>query len=218
MRLAHTNSWYILFMRGRFIFALSQSWNGPTASVTCRWCLHRLLHTEPGGEDALLPGPHLSDLATCFKTSTSADGTPSGWAAPQFHRHRMVSTNFWTLLRQVKWTTWVAKQIWVCLVIKLIHYIINYCLGSFSDSVMKTFDQRLTLYGKFYVLILYKWCVFGLYLSWLLCLSVGFLEKWDQCVINAPRGEFYCSMPLILPPHVRVPLLDTGHHERLKVQ
>lgn len=60
--------------------------------------------------------------------------------------------------------------------------------------------------------------MFGLYLSWLLCLSVGFLENWDQCVINALRGEFYCSMHPIPPPHDRVHLLDTGPHERLKVQ
>ena len=37
-------------------------------------------------------------------------------------------------------------------------------------------------------------------------------------MINALRGEFYCSMPPIPPPHDRVHLLDTGPHERLKVQ
>lgn len=51
-----------------------------------------------------------------------------------------------------------------------------------------------------------------------MCLSVGFLEKWDQCVINALKGEFYCSMPPTPLRQDRVPLLDTGPHERLKVQ
>ena len=37
-------------------------------------------------------------------------------------------------------------------------------------------------------------------------------------MINALRGEFYFSMPPIPPPHDRVHLLDTGPHERLKVQ
>lgn len=60
--------------------------------------------------------------------------------------------------------------------------------------------------------------MFGLYLSCLMSLSVGFLEKWDQCVINALKGEFYCSMlptPLL---HDRALLLDTGPLGRLKVQ
>lgn len=51
-----------------------------------------------------------------------------------------------------------------------------------------------------------------------MCLSVGFLEKWDQCVISAQKGEFYFSMPPTPLPHDRVPLLDTGPRERLKVQ
>lgn len=54
--------------------------------------------------------------------------------------------------------------------------------------------------------------------SKLLCLPVGFLEKWDQCVINVLRGEFYCSTLPTLLLHGRVPLLVTGPHERLKVQ
>ena len=62
------------------------------------------------------------------------------------------------------------------------------------------------------------WYVFGLYLSCLLCLSVGFLEKWDQCVINALRGGFCSSMPLIPPPRDPVTPLDTGPLERLKVR
>lgn len=61
------------------------------------------------------------------------------------------------------------------------------------------------------------WHTFGLYLSCLLCLSVGFLEKWDQCVINALRGGFCSSMPPIPPPPGPAPLLDTGPLERLKV-
>lgn len=61
------------------------------------------------------------------------------------------------------------------------------------------------------------WCAFGLYLSCLLCLSVGFLEKWDQCVINALRGGFCSSMPPILSPPDPATPLDTGPLERLKV-
>lgn len=52
-----------------------------TTCVTCRWLLHGLLHPEPGGEDALLPGPHLPDLATCVQTSSGTDATTSGGAA-----------------------------------------------------------------------------------------------------------------------------------------
>ncbi len=37
-------------------------------------------------------------------------------------------------------------------------------------------------------------------------------------MINALRGEFYCSMPPIPPPHDRVPLPDTGPREKPKVQ
>lgn len=69
-----------------------------------------------------------------------------------------------------------------------------------------------------WLFLLYEWHLFGLYLSWFVCLSVGFLEKWDQCVINALRVEFYCSMPPTPPPPDRVPLRDTGPRERLKVQ
>lgn len=53
----------------------------PTTLGTCRWCLHGLLHTEPGGQDALLPRSHLPDLATCLQTASGANGTPSGRAA-----------------------------------------------------------------------------------------------------------------------------------------
>ena len=53
----------------------------PTTLVTCRWCLHGLLHTEPGGQDALLPRSYLPDLATCLQTASGANGTPSGRAA-----------------------------------------------------------------------------------------------------------------------------------------
>lgn len=53
----------------------------PTTLATCRWCLHGLLHTEPGGQDALLPRSHLPDLATCLQTASGANGTPSGRAA-----------------------------------------------------------------------------------------------------------------------------------------
>lgn len=80
------------------------------------------------------------------------------------------------------------------------------------------FSHNFTWLSLLHRYILHKLCVFGLYLSWLLCLSVGFLEKWDQCVINALRGESYCSTPPTPPPRDRVPLLDTGPHERLKVQ
>lgn len=62
------------------------------------------------------------------------------------------------------------------------------------------------------------WYAFGLYLSCLLCLSVGFLEKWDQCVINALRGGFCSSMPPTPPPPDPATPLDTGPLERLKVR
>lgn len=61
------------------------NWNSnltpSTMPVSCRWCLYRLLYVEPGSKDALLPGSHLPDLATCLQASSSANGTPSGWAA-----------------------------------------------------------------------------------------------------------------------------------------
>lgn len=60
--------------------------------------------------------------------------------------------------------------------------------------------------------------VFGLHLSCLLFLCIGFLEKWDQCVINAQKGEFCCSTPPTHLHHGPVPLPDTGRHERLKVR
>lgn len=76
---------------------------------------------------------------------------------------------------------------------------------------------NVIIYRIILSLTLFVWYIFGLYLSCLVCLSVGFLEKWDQCVINALRAEFYFSMPPIPPPHDRVTLLDTGPQERLKV-
>lgn len=58
----------------------------------------------------------------------------------------------------------------------------------------------------------------GLHLSWVSFLSVDFLEKWDQCVINVPKAESFSSMPLT--PGLRVPacLQDTGAHGKLKVR
>lgn len=61
------------------------------------------------------------------------------------------------------------------------------------------------------------WYTIGLYLSFLVCLSVGFLEKWDQCVTNALRGGFCSSMLPIPPPPDPATPLDTGPLERLKV-
>lgn len=88
---------------------LSPKVSGLLSSVSCRWRLYRFLYTEPGCQNALLPGPDLPDLATLIKTSSSANGTPSGWASSWFHHPGMVSTHFRTLLWQVKWTECVAK-------------------------------------------------------------------------------------------------------------
>lgn len=65
--------------------------------------------------------------------------------------------------------------------------------------------------------VLLKLNICGLCLSWLLFLLVGFLEKWDQCVINALRGEFFCSMPPTLHLRDHAILLGTGPLGRLKV-
>lgn len=59
---------------------------------------------------------------------------------------------------------------------------------------------------------------YKLYLSWLLCLSVGFLEKWDQCVINAQRAGSCCSTHPTPRPHDPALPLDTGAPARPKVR
>lgn len=52
-----------------------------TTSVACRRLLHGLLHPEPGGEDALLPGPHLPDLAAGVQTLPRTNAAASGGTA-----------------------------------------------------------------------------------------------------------------------------------------
>lgn len=49
-------------------------------------------------------------------------------------------------------------------------------------------------------------------------LPVGFLEKWDQCVTNALKGESFYSMHQTRLLHDHVIHLVTGPLERLKVQ
>lgn len=73
------------------------------APVACRRLLHGLLHPEPGGQDALLPGPHLPDLASRIQASPGTHASASGGAASQFHHPGMVSSHLGTLLQQVKW-------------------------------------------------------------------------------------------------------------------
>lgn len=78
-------------------------------------------------------------------------------------------------------------------------------------------EKNLTHLAACWIVVQPTWFTFGLYLSCLVCLSVDFLEKWDQCVTNAPRGGFSSSTPPIPPPPDPATPLDTGPLERLKV-
>lgn len=54
-------------------------------------------------------------------------------------------------------------------------------------------------------------------LSCILSLSVGFLEKWDQYVINVPRVASSCSTPPIPRPRVPARRSATGVPEKPRV-
>ena len=75
----------------------------PPSLSPARRRLHGLLHAEPGGQDALLPWPHLPELAARVQAPAGAHGASGGGAAPQRRHPGVVPAHLGTLLRQVKW-------------------------------------------------------------------------------------------------------------------